>query len=140
MRNYRFVLPQMSAIKRGESPHYANVDAKYMRQIFDRIRIDGPLKARNFESTTKSNAKWWNWKPTKRALEKLFMQVRSRYLPFTLHGTSPTDRPGAAGALRPPLVSGTIIPLATKMPGMSLIKRRAKFPGLLPKRSLLLMQ
>lgn len=74
MSNYRFVLPQMSAIKRGESPHYTNVDAKYMRQVFDRIRIDGPLKARNFESTTKSNAKWWNWKPTKRALEKLFMQ------------------------------------------------------------------
>jgi len=74
MSKYRFVLPQMSAIKRGELSHYANVDAKYMRLVFDRIRIDGPLKARNFESTTKSNAKWWNWKPTKRALEKLFMQ------------------------------------------------------------------
>lgn len=74
MSNYRFVLPQMSAIKRGESPYYANVDAKYMRHVIDRIRIDGPLKARNFESTTKSNSKWWNWKPTKRALEKLFMQ------------------------------------------------------------------
>jgi len=72
--NYRFVLPQMSAIKHGESPYYANVDAKYMRHVLDRIRIDGPLKARNFESTTKSNAKWWNWKPAKRALEKLFMQ------------------------------------------------------------------
>jgi len=74
MSNYRFVLPQMSAIKRGESPYYDNVDAKYLRHVFDRIRIDGPLKARNFESSTKSNAKWWNWKPTKRALEKLFMQ------------------------------------------------------------------
>lgn len=74
MINYRFVLLQMSAIKRGESHYYANVDAKYMHYVFDRIRIDGPLKARNFESTTKSNAKWWNWKPAKRALEKLFMQ------------------------------------------------------------------
>jgi len=74
MINYRFVLPQMSAIKRGESPYYANVDAKYMRHVLDRIRFDGPLKARNFESSTKTNAKWWNWKPAKRALEKLFMQ------------------------------------------------------------------
>ncbi len=74
MNNYRFVLPQMSAIKRGEVSHYANVEAKYMRHVIERIGIDGPLKARNFESTTKSNAKWWNWKPTKRALEKLFMQ------------------------------------------------------------------
>lgn len=72
--NYRFVLPQMSAIKRGESPYYANVDDKYMSYVLDRIRIDGPLKARNFESTTKRKAKWWNWKPTKRALERLFMQ------------------------------------------------------------------
>jgi len=74
MSNYRFVLPQMSAIKRGESHYYGNVDAKYINHVMDRIRIDGPLKARNFESTKQSNAKWWNWKPTKRALEKLFMQ------------------------------------------------------------------
>ena len=74
MSNYRFVLPQMSAIKRGESPYYANVEAKYINHVIDRIRIDGPLKARDFESTTKGNTKWWNWKPAKRALEKLFMQ------------------------------------------------------------------
>lgn len=74
MSNYRFVIPQMLAIKRGESPYYGNVDAKYIKHVIDRIRIDGPLKARNFESTTKSNAKWWNWRPTKRALETLFMQ------------------------------------------------------------------
>ncbi len=74
MSNYRFVLPQMSAIKRGEISYYASVDAKYINHVIDRIRIDGPLKARNFESAKNSNAKWWNWKPTKRALEKLFMQ------------------------------------------------------------------
>ncbi|VAW84581.1 FIG074102: hypothetical protein [hydrothermal vent metagenome] len=72
--DYRFALPKMSAIKRGESHYYANVDDKYMHHVHDRIRIDGPLKARHFESTTTKNGKWWNWKPTKRALEKLFMQ------------------------------------------------------------------
>jgi len=72
--HYRFALPQMSAIKRGESRYYANVESKYIRHVIDRIRIDGPLKARDFESKTKTNGKWWNWKPTKRALEKLFMQ------------------------------------------------------------------
>jgi len=74
MSDYRFVLPQMSAIKRGEISHYANVETKYMRHAIDRIRVDGPLKARNFDSPTKDNGKWWNWKPTKRALETLFMQ------------------------------------------------------------------
>lgn len=74
MIDYRFVLPQMSAIRRGESPHYRNVEAKYMRHVMNRIRIDGPLKARDFESPTLNDGKWWNWKPTKRALEILFMQ------------------------------------------------------------------
>jgi len=74
MIDYRFVLPQMSAIKRGESLYFADGDVKCMRRVLDRIRFDGPLKARDFKSTSKSNANWWNWKPTKRALETLFMQ------------------------------------------------------------------
>lgn len=74
MSHYRFVLPQMSAITRGESPYYSNVESKYTNHVIERIRIDGPLKTRDFESKRKGNGKWWNWKPTKRALEKLFMQ------------------------------------------------------------------
>ncbi|MDH5231126.1 MAG: winged helix DNA-binding domain-containing protein [Gammaproteobacteria bacterium] len=74
MRDYRFVLPQMEAIKRGESPYASQVEAKYINHVLDRIRIDGPLKARDFETSKKGSSNWWNWKPTKRALEKLFMQ------------------------------------------------------------------
>jgi len=74
MRDYRFVLPLMSAVKRGELPHYANVEEKYTDHVIGRIRTEGPLKARDFESATKGNLTWWNSKPTKRALEKCFMQ------------------------------------------------------------------
>ena len=74
MSDYRFVLPQMSAVKRGESSFCPKAEPKYMRHVLDRIRIDGPLKARDFESAAKGNAKWWNWKPAKRALERLFLQ------------------------------------------------------------------
>jgi len=74
MRDYRFVLPQMSAIKRGEASFCPKVEPKYMNHVLERIRIDGPLKARDFESAKKGNAKWWNWKPAKRALERLFLQ------------------------------------------------------------------
>ncbi|MDH5480846.1 MAG: winged helix DNA-binding domain-containing protein [Nitrosomonas sp.] len=73
MSSYRFVLPQMSSIRRGESPYY-NAETKYIKHVIDRIRIDGPLKARDFESTKKGCAKWWNWKPAKSALIRLFMQ------------------------------------------------------------------
>lgn len=74
MRDYRFALPQMAAIKRGESPYFTDVDAKYLRHVSTRIRNEGPLKARHFKSATTKQGKWWNWKPAKRALEKLFMQ------------------------------------------------------------------
>jgi len=74
MSHYRFSLPQMSAVKRGELSHYGNVNIKDMRYVLDRIRLDGPLKTRDFKSSTKTNGKWWDWKPAKRALEKLFMQ------------------------------------------------------------------
>ena len=72
--HYRFVLPQMAAIKRGESKYFGNVETKYLHNILDRVRLDGPCKARDFASTTRRNSTWWDWKPAKRALEKLFMQ------------------------------------------------------------------
>ena len=106
MRDYRFALPNMAAIKRGESRHYANADTRYMRHVYDRIRIDGPLKARDFQSTTKRKGQWWDWKPSKLALEKLFMQgdlmitgrdgmekvydLTERVLPDTINTTEPS--------------------------------------------------
>ncbi|MFK5923317.1 MAG: crosslink repair DNA glycosylase YcaQ family protein [Verrucomicrobiota bacterium] len=74
MRDYRFALRQMASIRRGESPYYADADAKYMSHAIARIRSEGPMKARHFESSPGKNGKWWDWKPAKRALVKLFMQ------------------------------------------------------------------
>ena len=106
MTNFRFVLPQMLAIKRGESSYFSNVDAKHLRHVLDRIRIEGPLKTRDFKSTTSQNSKWWDWKPAKRALEKLFMQgdlmiagrdgmekiydLTERVLPDTINTSTPS--------------------------------------------------
>lgn len=74
MEDFRFVLPQMSAIRRGESPYSYHVDCKHIHHVLDRIRCEGPLRARDFKSPTRVGAKWWEWKPAKPALEKLFMQ------------------------------------------------------------------
>jgi len=74
MSHYRFVLPQMSAIKRGERSYYSHVDKKYIRHVIERITVEGPLKARDFKSSTKNKTTWWNWKPAKQALETLFIQ------------------------------------------------------------------
>ncbi len=74
MKDYRFVLPQMLAIKRGEVSYFMNVEVKHLRHVLERIRSEGPLKTRDFKSTKSRDSKWWDWKPAKRALEKLFMQ------------------------------------------------------------------
>ena len=73
MRDFRFVLPQMHSIRRSES-HYYKADPKVMQHVLDVIRTEGPKRARDFESETKKPGSWWNWKPTKLALERLFMQ------------------------------------------------------------------
>lgn len=74
MRDYRFVLPQVNAARRGELPFCPKAEPKYMRHVLDRIRADGPLKARDFEAASRGGAKWWDLKPAKRALERLFLQ------------------------------------------------------------------
>ena len=73
MKDFRYVLPQMSKVKRNESHHY-NADPKVMQYVMDTIRAEGPKKAKDFESKNKRAGSWWNWKPSKLALERLFMQ------------------------------------------------------------------
>mgnify|MGYP003498948818 FL=1 len=73
MRDYRFALPQMLDVKHNAS-HYYNATPEGMQYVLDTIRAEGPKRARDFESKTLKPGSWWNWKPTKLALERLFMQ------------------------------------------------------------------
>lgn len=106
MKDFRFALPQMLNVKQNKT-HYYNADPKVMKYVLDSIRADGPKKARDFEDETKKAGNWWNWKPTKVALERLFLQgdlmVSSRkgmqkaydlsenVLPKSINTTTPTD-------------------------------------------------
>lgn len=75
MSHYRFALPMMNAFRRGEEKWVRSRDQKLMRAVLDRIREEGPLKVRDFETPPREGAQaWWNWKPAKGALEQLFMQ------------------------------------------------------------------
>ncbi len=73
MKDYRFVLPQMEEVKHNET-HFYNADPKVMQYVIDRIRAEGPKKARDFQNKSKKAGSWWNWKPAKIALERLFLQ------------------------------------------------------------------
>lgn len=73
MKDFRFALPQMLDIKQSTT-HYYNADPKVMQYVLDTIRTEGPKKSRDFEKETKKAGSWWSWKPTKIALERLFLQ------------------------------------------------------------------
>ncbi len=74
IQDFRFALPRMNAIKAGEKHWFENIDKKLVRNVYKRIETEGPLRARDFADTRKQNTGWWDWKPAKQALEKLFMQ------------------------------------------------------------------
>jgi uncharacterized protein YcaQ len=105
MKDFRFVLPQMLDIKQNGSKYY-NADPKEMQYVMDTIRAEGPKRAIDFESKSKEAGTWWNWKPAKLALERLFMQgdlmicerkgmqksydLSERVLPYNIDTTIPS--------------------------------------------------
>ena len=72
LRDYRFALPVMEVF-RSKKDRWPQTSAADMKKVLDRIRVDGPLKSRDFESTHKSG-NWWDWKPDKWALQRLFLE------------------------------------------------------------------
>ncbi|WKN45909.1 winged helix-turn-helix domain-containing protein [Tunicatimonas pelagia] len=106
MINFRYALPRMLQFKEKESFYHKHVDPKTLRYVYDQIRLDGPKKARDFQSSRQQSGTWWNWKPAKVALEKLFMQgdlmicgrdgmekrydITERVLPSTVNTSEPT--------------------------------------------------
>ncbi len=74
MRDYRFALPRMRDMRERRERWIRSRDRKLMRQVLDRVRLDGPLQARDFEDPGHRSSGWWDWKPAKRALEQLFME------------------------------------------------------------------
>lgn len=71
MSDYRFSQPLMRSI-RGNQDN-GKRDLKMQRYVLDRIRAEGPLQSRQFEDLEHRSSGWWNWKPAKIALERLFM-------------------------------------------------------------------
>ncbi|MFT5560633.1 MAG: hypothetical protein ACI9B8_000994 [Sulfitobacter sp.] len=69
MEDYRFYLPLMHGY--GAS---RKIDPTVSKEVFARIRAEGPLMSKDFESPAgKRSAGWWDWKPAKLAMEQLFL-------------------------------------------------------------------
>jgi uncharacterized protein YcaQ len=71
MKDYRFALPTMEIFRNNHDP-WPKADQKLMQQVLERIRKEGPLMSRHFEHEKKNNSGWWDWKPAKLALQRLF--------------------------------------------------------------------
>lgn len=80
MEHFRFSLPKKSLHLQGHS-HWFAKNKKLMKFVLDRIKTEGPLQSKDFETDRKRNS-WFDWKPAKIALEQLFMEgslmVKSR--------------------------------------------------------------
>lgn len=74
MRDYRYALPQMEAIRNGQSRYFRSGDPRLMKEILARIGGDGPLRMRQLDRNNKDPGSWWNQGPARRAFETLFMQ------------------------------------------------------------------
>jgi uncharacterized protein YcaQ len=79
MEDYRFYLPRMH-FYRAKPSKWFNEDPKLSKLILERIEAEGPLRAKDFEDSAPDRAGkkdgWWNWKPEKKALERLFFDGR----------------------------------------------------------------
>jgi uncharacterized protein YcaQ len=75
--------------------------------VYERIKVEGPLRARDFEYDGPKRGSWWDWKPAKNALEHLFSwgelmiadrinfqrvyDLRQRVLPEWVDASEPTE-------------------------------------------------
>lgn len=76
MHDFRFSLPVKASFLERRKP-LTQAEINLMNSILDRIAREGPLMARDFENdrTTKSSG-WWDWRPSKLALERLHLDGR----------------------------------------------------------------
>lgn len=71
MKDYRFSLIR----KRRYSKKYktwGSANKKIIKRVLDRIKSEGPMQSRDFEDNRKIKSGWWDWKPSKDALDYLF--------------------------------------------------------------------
>jgi hypothetical protein len=73
MQDFRYSLPRKQAIAFGSENHWYERDDQLMKSVLRRIADEGPLMAKDFEHSGEHSGEWGS-KPSKRALEYLFMQ------------------------------------------------------------------
>ncbi|MGZ3207117.1 winged helix-turn-helix domain-containing protein [Acinetobacter baumannii] len=75
MKDYRYALPAMMSVRKGESRYFNRGDQHLMNEILVRVRAEGKIRLRDIDKKNKESlGNWWNTGPGRRAFEQLYMQ------------------------------------------------------------------
>lgn len=109
MRDYRYSLVRKKYISEGSTTWFSE-DLDVQSSLLTYIRENGAVQSNDFDHEHSSQKKggWWSWKPTKKALEHLFMKgdlmiarregfrkiydIPERVLPSDIDTTFPTPQ------------------------------------------------
>lgn len=76
MHHFRYSLPVKASFA-ARRASLTQAEINLMNRVLDRIAREGPLRARDFENDrVKKSAGWWDWRPSKIALERLHFDGR----------------------------------------------------------------
>jgi uncharacterized protein YcaQ len=71
MKDFRFSLVRKNNYSR-RNKNWEKANKKILKYVYDRIAAEGPLQSKNFEDKRTGSSGWWDWKPSKDALDFLF--------------------------------------------------------------------
>ena len=75
MKDYRYALPAMMSVRKGESRYFNRGDQHLMNEILARVHAEGRIRLRDIDKNNKKSlGNWWNTGPGRRAFEQLYMQ------------------------------------------------------------------
>lgn len=73
MRDYRHTLVIKQYFK-DHRDRWPKPDRKVMKRVYEAVKSEGPMMARDFSDASHRASGWWDWKPAKWALERLFLE------------------------------------------------------------------
>ncbi|MCF6403060.1 winged helix DNA-binding domain-containing protein [Chitinophaga filiformis] len=76
MHDFRFSLPVKESFAANGKP-LTQAETSLMKKVLDRIEREGPLTVKDFDNDRQeASSGWWDWRPSKIALERLYMDGR----------------------------------------------------------------
>lgn len=73
MKDFRYTLIMKQFFK-DQKDRWPKPDKSIMNRVFEQVKSEGTMMARDFEHRQTPGGGWWDWKPAKWALERLFLE------------------------------------------------------------------